>query len=156
MRGVIYSAKSGKPILPQPVQYGMQKRRCFSFSSPDNSARSSSVRSISFAFSSMRCGFVDFGITASRRRGRPSQHESGCRGCFVHHTRHARAVDLERQQDVRRRDLILLCKLLHDRLFHERGLVGTKRRVSCNRDVVLPALCNNILLHAQPGQCVSL
>ena len=63
----ITHSRSGKPMFPQPVQYGFHALKCFSFSIPASSIISSSFSSTIFAFSSMRFGAMDFGMTDTRK-----------------------------------------------------------------------------------------
>ena len=63
-------------------------------------------------------------------------------------TIHAGPVGLERDEDVRRCDAVLLCELLHYRILDEWCAVGSERRVRGDDHPVLPAFLHNVLLHA--------
>ena len=66
------------------------------------------------------------------------------------HTGHSWTVDLQGDEDVRRRSLVLLCKLFHYGLLEKRGLVGAKRRIRGDHDAVPLAFLHDVFLHAQP------
>lgn len=108
-------------MLPQPVQYGLHTRLWFSFSIDAISLISSSVRSTIVAFSSIRLGVTDLGMTASK--GVVSTHTS-IYYAWDERTREARSVGLERNEDIRRLDVVLLRELLHDGVAAKRSIVG--------------------------------